>query len=274
MNIIKFLIEVTRDPKEKPEKTIYELISDCIVQDQSFEGNYKEAIQKEWIELQFDLIKTINSPKYLIGGFEKSGIRIFVFEKRIDGVNNRNNLTLEVIAFADLPANNILNDSYSKLKSVFKKIKTDYIQDSQILIYPYDTARKDIWSPDLKINANMISPFLIDKKQIGKWIFIGFLTSIFIILFLSTDDIKPSYDEARKQVIQGSDLKAIYSSLMLSGIFYIILELVIHLIIPYLFFRNKKDIQITNLSSIVDKSDPFSEAKGKPNVLTTPNIEE
>lgn len=274
MNVLKYLIEISTIPKKTKKMSIYEVIVDCLENDQSFDGdNYKSAIEDEWNKLSHDAIKTINSPKYLLGGFEKNGIRIFIFEKRKDGLKNKNNLTLEVLSFADLPAEKILNDSFGKISSVLTKLKTKYIDDSQILIYPYDTQRKDIWSPEMMIKADIISPFSFDKKLIARWILIGLLTIILGILFFTTESDPAVINKETNEIEGGSDLKNIYSSLMLSGIFYILLELVIHLIIPYFFSKQKKNIQVKNLSSIVDKVDPFTSVTEEKEVLSNPNTD-
>lgn len=274
MNVLKYNIELSL--KEKTQnKDIHTIINECLSNDQIYEGDsYKLAIEKEWNNLTQSSLKMLNSSSYLIGGFEKNGIRIFIFEIRTNGLKNKRNLTLEVVSFADLPAEKILNDSFAKIKDVFNNIKTKYIDESQILIYPYDSKAKDIWSPDMKIKADIISPFEFEKRQIGRWIFIGLLTIILFILYLTTKNVEPFLNPETNRIKGGSDLKNIYLSLMLSGVFYIILELAIHLIIPFVINKNKRNIQIRNLSSIIEQSDPFAEAVEEKSSLSNPKIDE
>lgn len=275
MNVLRYNIEVSLNRKKIPNKDIHQAINDCLAADQSFDDvDYKSAIETEWNNLPQRSLKLINSPDYLIGGFEKNGIRIFVFEIRKDGLRNKINLTLEAVCFADLPVEKILNDSFSKIKTVFLNISTKYIDDSQILIYPFDSKTKDIWSPEMKIKADIISPFEFDKRQVGRWIFIGVLTIILGILYFTTQNIDPFLNPETNKIEGGDDLKNVYLSLMLSGVFYIVLELAIHLLIPFVINRNSRNIQVKELSSIVDKSDPFSKAVDtKPN-LSNPKIDE
>tara|TARA_R110002049_G_scaffold218937_1_gene390555 strand:- start:1151 stop:1978 length:828 start_codon:yes stop_codon:yes gene_type:complete len=274
MNVLKYNIEVSLK-KRKSDKDIHYAINDSLIKDQSFDGDdYKSAIETEWGNLSQESIKLINSPDYLIGGFEKNGIRIYVFEIRKDGLKNKRNLTLEAVCFADLPVEKIVNDSFSKIKSVFEDVKTKYIEDSKILIYPFDSSSKDIWSPEMKIKADIISPFEFDKKQIGRWVFIGALTIILAAFYFTTDSVEPFLNPETNKIEGGDDFKNIYLSLMLSGFFYIILELAIHLLIPLLVNRNERKIQVKDLSSIVDKSDPFSKAVEKKPALSNPKIDE
>lgn len=275
MNVLKYNIEVTLNRKKIPDADIHDVMNECLLKDQSFEGSdYKSAIKIEWQNLKQDSLKLINSPEYLIGAFEKNGIRIFVFEIRKDGLKNKSNVALEVLCFADLPVEKILNDSFNKIESVFVNISTKYIEESQILIYPFDSQRKDIWSPDMKIKADIISPFEFEKRQIGRWIFIGVLTVILGVLYLSTKSIEPFLNPVTNKIEGGSDMKNIYLSLMLSGVFYIILELAIHLLIPFIVHRDKRNIQVRDLQSIVDQNDPFSAAVEKKPKLSNPKIEE
>lgn len=275
MNVLKYNIEVSLNRKKIPDKDIHQAINDCLVADQSFDGDdYKSAIEIEWNNLSQRSLKLINSPDYLIGGFEKNGIRIFVFEIRKDGLRNKSNLTLEAVCFADLPVEKILNDSFSKVKTVFSNISTKYIDDSQILIYPFDSKTKDIWSPEMKIKADIISPFEFDKRQVGRWIFIGVLTIILGILYFTTQSIAPFLNPETNKIEGGGDLKNVYLSLMLSGVFYIVLELAIHLLIPFVINRNSRNIQVKELSSIVDKSDPFTKAVDTKPTLSNPKTDE
>lgn len=275
MNVLKYNIEVSLNRKKFPKKDIQSLIDECLINDQSFEGtDYKAAIRQEWSNLPQTSLKLINSSEYIIGGFEKNGIRIFVFEIRKDGLKNKTNLTLEVLCFADLPVEKILNDSFSKIKNVLTNISTKYIEESQILIYPFDSQTKDIWSPDMKIKADIISPFEFDKRQVGRWIFIGVLTILLGILYFSTESTTPFLNSETNEIEGGGDIKNVYLSLMLSGVFYIILELAIHLIIPFVINRNERKIQVKDLSSIVDKSDPFSKAVETKPTLSNPKIDE
>lgn len=275
MNVLKYNIEVSLNRKKNLVKDIQTAINDCLINDQSFEGDsYKSAIELEWKSLTQKALKLINSPEYIIGGFEKNGIRIFIFEIRKDGLKNKGNLTLEAVCFADLPVEKILNDSFSKIKTVFYNISTNYIDDSQILIYPFDSKTKDIWSPEMKIKADIISPFEFDKRQIARWIFIGVLTIILFILYITLNSVEPFLNPKTNKIEGGSDLKSVYLSLMLSGVFYIILELAIHLLIPYVINRNRRNIQVKELSSIVDKSDPFSKAVEAKPTLSNPKIDE
>jgi hypothetical protein len=275
MNVLKYNIEISLNRKKIPDRDIHTVINDCLEKDQTFEGDsYKSAIEQEWNSLPQKSLKLINSPVYLLGGFEKNGIRIFIFEIRKDGLKNKGNLTLEAVCFADLPIEKILNDSFSKIKTVFSNITTKYIDDSQILIYPFDSKTKDIWSPEMKIKADIISPFEFDKRQIARWIFIGVLTIILLILYISTNSVEPFLNPETNKIEGGGDLKNVYLSLMLSGVFYIILELAIHLLIPFVINRNKRNIQVKDLSSIVDKSDPFSKAVETKPTLSNPKIDE
>lgn len=284
MNVLKYNIEVLFKENrwftlgminEMSDNDIHSVINDCLMSDQSFEGgDYRTAIMAEWSNLPQESLKLINSPDYLIGGFEKNGIRIFVFEIRKDGLKNKRNLTLEVVCFADLPIEKIVNDSFAKIKSVFKNIITHYIDDSQIVIYPFDSNSKDIWSPEMKIKASIISRFVFDKKQIGKWIFIGVLTIIMGILYFSSESVGPFLNPTSNKIENGNDLKNIYLSLMLSGVFYIILELTVYILMPYLVNKNERNIQVKDLSSIVDKSDPFASAVEKKPTLFNPEIDE
>src|SRR5690606_25775361 len=113
-----------------------------------------------------------------------------------------------------------------------------------------------------------------DRRQVGRWIFIGVLTMILGILFFTTESIEPLLNPTTNRLEGGDDVRNVYLSLMRSGVFYIVLELAIHLLIPFVVNPNKRNIQVKDLSTIVDKSDPFSKAVETKPALSNPKIDE
>lgn len=267
MNIVIYSIEASISGK-KHQAPITDLMKDNFKENLHYTGKYENVLQDTWKDLPFDMIKTLYSPKYLIGTFvTKSKIQIFLFRSDVNGIKPKNSCSIDVLAIGDLGINNIVNNSFTEITKIIGKIKCNFINDSKIFLLPYDVKQKDIWSPDLKIKADY-NP--INKYRKDDFIRIGvvtILTIIFLIFYLlnlttHTDDTN-------------NNPEIIFRSLFISGLFYIILDSIVKLLIPSIFYYKKKDITIKDLSNFFEftEDNPFNESKTKKK-LTTPSIPE
>lgn len=156
MNVIKFDIEIKKLRFwHKNLGNVKAQIEAGFQAELDFVGNYTDRLKEEWENIQLPLVKALNSSGFLIGYATSKNIKIFLFEKNNTGLRGKNNLALEVISYGDLPVEQILNESFSKIKSVLKKLRCSHINNTKIFIFPFDSATRDIFSYELKVRANL-----------------------------------------------------------------------------------------------------------------------
>jgi hypothetical protein len=249
MNVIKFDIEINKKRFfADKEKTIKEQINNCFQGELDFQGDFVERLKEEWNNIQLEQVKALNSPKFLIGYATSRNIKIFLFEKSNTGLRGKNNIALEVIAFGDLPVDQILNESFSKIQKVNTSLKCNHINDTRIFIFPFDSTTKDIFNYELKVRAELRSPYQVNNNDIFRWVFMLIIASISIILYFNLNNSNLESNKADNNDV----LLNIYLSICGSAIFYLITDLVVYFIIPLCKRKNHRKIEINNLSSVVE----------------------
>lgn len=270
MNVVKYSIEAFINSRNN-QIPITDLMTDYLKKNLHYSGDYEKDLSDQWNNLPYEGVKSLYSHKYLIGYFTKNKIQIFLFRNDITGMKPKNSCSIDVLTIGDLGINNLVNDSFTAITKIFGKIKCDYIRDSKIFLFPYDNTQKDIWSPELKIKADYDPPYRYDKKDFIRIIIVTVLTLIFLISYLLT----PStiIDQAGKSIVNNTEI--IYRSLFISCLFYLIIDSLVNLLIPYIFYRKKKSITIKDLSNFIELTDenPFCDLKSKKK-LSTPLIPE
>lgn len=245
MNIIKFDIEIKKNIlyfSYFSKKSAREIIENCFVKKLEFEGNLKECLKNEWDNIKLPELKALCSHEYLIGYTTTKNIKVFLFEKDNTNLRGKDNVSLEVISFGDLPVEQILNESFIKIKSIVTKLKCEHINDTRIFIFPYDSIKKDIYTYELKIRADLKSRFNIKFSDFIRWGFIFLTITICAILFL----------KAYSKLLLENPLLRIYLSIIAAGIFYLLCDFITLVLIPLIFKRGHMRVEINNLSSVVE----------------------
>ncbi len=245
MNVIKFDIEIKKGFWLKRDLTIKNHVKSCLENELDFEGDFAQVISNEWNNLTYTNIKSLNSPNFLLGYLTSKNIRIFLFEKDSSSVRGRNNIAVEIIAFGDLSVEQILNQSFIKVKSVIKDANCNHINETRIFIYPFDTSEKDIYSYDLKVRANLKSVYGAEKNDYIRWSCMALAIFVTIVLYIKT----PSTD---------STMLSVYQSIYLSAIFYLFTDLVLYVVIPFFRKRTFRNVEIADLSSVVETAQQFN----------------
>ena len=263
MNVIKYDVEVRKKDvkwfhfnKKNEERAIKDVVYTTFKNSSNYSGNYNDSLIREWNNLDHQNLKDLNHHNYLLGYFTVKDSKVFVFEIRNEGISGKNNMAIQIYAFGSIPIENILNESFSRLKSILSSLKCILINESNIYIYPFNTSINDIESTDLKINATINSAININNRDYFKWIIV-FIVSIGCLIYHSTID-------------DNSNLKTLLFNFFIAGLFYLFIDLLIMLIIPAIFLRNKKSLEIKVLSSVVDTPDNISERITRTENLTTP----
>jgi hypothetical protein len=247
VNVIKFDIEIKKSFWLKSDITIKSHVKTCLERELDFEGDFAKVISNEWNNLTCSNIKSLNSPNFLLGYLTSKNIRIFLFEKDSSSVRGRNNIAVEIIAFGDLSVEQILNQSFIKVRSVIKKANCNHINETRIFIYPYDSSEKDIYSYDLKVRANLKSVFKSDRNDYIRWGCMALAIFVTIILYIKTDG----------KTSEGATMLNVYLSIYVSAIFYLFTDLVLYLVLPFFRKRAFRNVEIADLSSVVETAQQF-----------------
>lgn len=249
MNVIKYDIEIKKGwffPDQK--SSIKQQIIASFERELDFEGAFFDRLKEEWDNIQLTSVKALNSSGFLLGYVTSKNIKIFLFEKNNTGLRGKKNIALEVIAFGDLPVEQILNESFIKIQSVNGNLRCNHINDTRIFIYPFDTATRDIYDYELKVRAELKSPFNVSKNDIARWIFMIIIAAFTSILYFKLDNstLDPIQREKNNAILN------IYISICGSALFYLISDAVLYFVLPFLRRRNYRTVQINNLSSVVE----------------------
>lgn len=249
MNVIKYDIEIKKG-WFFPDKTksVKEQIIDSFKNELEFEGDFKLRLQEEWTNIQLEQVRALNSPNFLVGYVTSMNIKIFLFEKNNTGLRGKNNIALEVISFGDLPVDQILNESFSKIQKTNKALSCNHINDTRIFIFPFDTATRDIYDYELKIRAELKKPYNVTKSDIFRWFIMFLVAAISLILYFNLNSNSINAEDKEKN----STLLNIYLSIFGSALFYLLSDGIIYFLIPFFRRRNYRKIEITNLSSVVE----------------------
>ena len=239
MNVIKYDIEI-KNRRFRQDKTlsIKDQIVNSFKNELEFEGDYIDCLQKEWINIQYEQVRALNSPIFLVGYVTSMNIKIFLFEKTNTGLRGRNNIALEVISFGDLPVDQILNESFAKIQRTNKNLSCNHINDTRIFIFPFDTATRDIYNYELKIRADIKNPYEITKLNFIRWFLVFLLAVISLIIYLYSNNNQLSTKE--KEDI--SPFLNFYFSLFCSSIFYLISDAIFYFVIPFFSKKNNRKI--------------------------------
>jgi hypothetical protein len=260
MNVIKYDIEIKKrrfiwDNK----KSIKDQLIDCFKKELEFAGDYDDCLQEEWNAISLEQVRALNSSSFLVGYATSKSINIFLFEKSNVGLRGKNNIAIEVIAFGDLPVEQILNESFSKIQEVNKSLSCNHINATRIFIFPFDTATRDIYNYELKIRAELKKPYNINYSDIGRWILMFLVSIISLFLYFNLKEGKRFVGEMEDD----NTLLSIYLSIFGSAIFYLLTDAIIYFIIPFFRRRNYRRIEITNLSSVVEARTELPIEKGE-----------
>lgn len=226
------------------DPSVRNLIDRSFVHELEPAGNIIEQARLQWSKLEFTNVRALISPIYLIGYTTTQNTKVFVFEKTNANLRSRNNLSVEVIALGDLPVEKILNYAFMQIRSILKplSLQCKHIDDARIYIYPYDTSTKDIYSPELKIRADLKSKFVASRFEYVKWMIIFAIVCISFVMFFTVD---PAIT---------STMKSIYLSLLCSGVFILLQDAIVFFLVPFLTQSGYKRVEIKNLSSVVETS--------------------
>ena len=268
MNVISYEIEIKRprffDISDK-KKSVFDLVADSFKDELEIQNvDLKKGLETEWDKIEFSELGAIFNKTNCCGYSTTQNLKLFLFEKSNSAARNKNNITVDLIAFGKLDATKILNHSFSKIKKIFckKKLTCKYIDGAQAFNYPFDTQKNDIYSYELKVKVDLISRFSLNSKAYTRWIstLIGFLIALVIK--------KGDYST------EGTTQSGVMDSLIASFIFYLIIEFIVYFIIPFFYEQNKKYLKISNLSSFIESgsnglSNSNTESKKD---LETPNV--
>lgn len=249
MNVIKFDIEIKKR-RFFPDKTktVKEEIIESFETELDFQGDFIHRLREEWNNIQLEQVRALNSANFLVGYVTSMNIKIFLFEKNTTGLRGKNNIALEVISFGDLPVDQILNESFSKIQKTNSKLICNHINDTRIFIFPFNTATRDIYDYELKIRAELKKPYNASKGDIVRWLFMFLIASAALILYfnLNNNSVTPKDKEANNTLLN------IYLSVFGSALFYLLTDGVIYFLIPFFKRRSYRKIEISNLSSVVE----------------------
>lgn len=255
MNVIRYDIEVRNIRREyffqfwrdkESESSVKQHLRRLLENESVFEGDYQIALENKWNHLEKRNIRLLNPSSFLVGYTKINNTTIFLFDIDSDDIEVRNNISLQVFAFGSLPIEDILNESFSKIKNIFSNLNTKLINKSIIYIYPFNTGEQDIESPELKIEANLQSLIKFKISDIVRWGLVIIISLICLSWAMST-----------KEDQQG--LKTTLKSLFGSGIFYVILDVIITIIVPFTTSKHKKKVIIENLSSVLERTNEMDE---------------
>lgn len=243
MNVIQFDIEVkhSRNGKYSSKKgdNVHLLLRNSFENEIEYEHNFLDEIVTEWESLTYDNIKVLNSSKYLLGWSNTKNIKFLLFDKSKGVTKSKTNVSVEVIAYGDIEVDEILNSTLKKIKQIVthKNMRSSLIAQSKVFIYPFDKKENDIESPELKVRANISQWFDFDKKVIYTWVIISIVSVLLFAIYLTLED-----DNKSKNVLL---------SLACAGISYIIIEIVVNIVAPFITGIKKKVI-IKDLTRFVE----------------------
>lgn len=253
MNVIKYDIEIKKLKREyffqfwrnkNDPNSVKQNIIKLFEEESDFEGIYQDALRNEWDNLDKQNIKNLNHSNFLVGYITVNNTKIFLFELDSTVITGKNNIAIQVYAFGPLPIENILNETFLKIKKVLNKLDSTLVNRSLIHIYPYNSGQQDIESTDLKIKANLNPVVKIKKTDVARWVLVIILSLICLVWSLSILETNPP-----------SDIKSTLKSVFGSGIFYVLLDFIITIVVPYLTSQNKRTVTVDNLSSVLERTD-------------------
>lgn len=249
MNVIKYDIEIKKK-RFLPDKTktVKEEIINSFKKELDFHGEFLDRLQEEWRNIQFEQVRALNSVNFLVGYVTSMNIKIFLFEKSNTGLRGKNNIAIEVIAFGDLPVEEILNESFSKIQKTSNNLNCSHINDTRIFIFPFDSATRDIYDYELKIRAELKSPYNVSKADKIRWLFMFLIATIALVLYYRLNSIGISV-QVHEDI---STWQNIYLSVFGSAIFYLLTDTIIYYVIPFFKRRSYRKVEISNLSSVVE----------------------
>jgi len=262
MNVIKFTIEIKKRVKSFCKKSISDLITKKI----GFEFNdaqYLKKCKEKWDQLEYLNVKSLKSKESVHSYYIDKNVQIFAFvtNSHMNEILNNHSITLEIISVGDMTVDNLLNISFNKLANVYNDIfiLCKHIGETRIYIFPFSSENQDIYSYDLKIRANILKPFGLNKNDIFKWI-------IFIMIIIATGiyyfTIKDENDvEVKKNIIL---------SIIGSAIFFIITDLILLIIVPFLAKGKSRIVQINDLSSVVETKSSILSQGNQPEKISIP----
>ena len=249
MNVIKYDIEIKKKwflPDKT--KTVMEEIINSFKKELDFQGEFLDRLKEEWKNITFEQVRALNSENFLVGYVTSMNIKIFLFEKTNTGLRGRNNIAIEAIAFGDLPVEQILNESFSKIQKTINNLNCNHINDTRIFIFPFDSATRDIYNYELKIRAELKSPYNVSRADKIRWLFMFLIASIALVLYYKLNST--SINEQAKE--QNSTWLNIYLSVFGSALFYLLTDAIIYYVIPFFTRRSYRKFEISNLSSVVE----------------------
>ncbi|MGN6297573.1 MAG: hypothetical protein ACTHM7_12380 [Ginsengibacter sp.] len=245
MNVIKYDIEIRKLKirwfhiwRKKNLIPIKKILEEKFSKESDYEGDYLTVIRNEWNKLEQRNINNLNDAAYVIGYTTVNNIKVFLFEIINSGVTGKNNISIQIYAFGELSIENILNDSYAQIKGMLPELRCDLLNKSILYIFPYNSTNNDIESTDLKIKANLSSSINLSYKDYLRWSLVIIISLVCLVWSITTK--------------APLDLKSTLHSFFVSGCFYVILDLIINVVVPFLFYERKRIVTINDLSSVLE----------------------
>lgn len=253
LNIISYDIELKR--KKKATGEILAIINSAISMHYTVDLANRQLIESAWTRLQYQELTSINSPAFLLFSFTFENVQIFVFKKATPNVVPINELSVTVVAISQKEINLILKSSFTKILNIFSEtLEVSVIEGTKVNLYPFDFEKNDVLSPSFYIKAEYDNSIInLDRKDWVKLSIFIIITIIFIIKYFTT----PSeiIDPSTKDRIE-NNLKEVYSSVMIQGLSFVIIELITNLLVPYLFKQKYPSVIIKNFSNIFENNGP------------------
>lgn len=266
MNVIKYDIEVKKKKKyffefwkDVKQDSISNVITNSFIEELDYTGDFKTTLRKEWEHLGHSSIKNLNHSNYLVGYITVNNTKVFLFEIINTGLKGKNNKAIQVYAFGTVPIDDILNESFTKIKDILSDLNCQLVNKSHIHIFPYNSKDKDIESSDLKIKADLVSSVKIDVVTLIRWGLVIIASLISLAWYFSL----PAEDNLLKNTL---------FSVFGSGLFYIVLDVIISFVVPYFSNGRKKTVIISDLSSVIERGDEMIDGESSP-VLVIPTEE-
>jgi hypothetical protein len=248
MNVVKFDIEIHRKRSlVQSDLTVFQLATKGFTNDLESHGNIATEMRNEWTSLEFPNVSALNSARYLVGYTTTNNVRVFVFEKAKSDVRGRNNVTFQVIAIGDAQVQKIFNKAIAQIRSVLHphSLRCNPIEGTRIHIYPFNSAEHDIYSHSIVVRADLASLIRVGKFELIQWLF------LIMVIFVTSLLLNASDDNTNKNLI------AFYWSIIGSCVFVLVIDLFKYLIVPLMFQRNSRHVEVTDLSSVVETDVPF-----------------
>lgn len=259
INVIKFDLEIKKKKKwifVSNKAPVRELFDESFVTDSSFGGDFSEQLALEWENIEYKEIRILNSPKNLLGFTTAGNLKVFLFEKNTTAVRSKYSMSVEVIAFGDSAVERILNRASLQVRRItsIKRLKCKHIDGTKIFIYPVNSTSGDIYSYELKVRADLKSPFTAGNTEKVKWgIVILIIFAAISLFFISSNATLDQTTQTR------SLFPTVCLSIFCSGIVFLILDLSVHYIVPLISGPMDKKVEIKDLSSVVETREVFTD---------------